>query len=138
MIRLHLTAQGSFHVEQISTSSGWVTMGCQDFTFGTDLFVLGDVSKVELGILKSFGGGGLVLYSSPNKDLANAQILKQDAVRLGYPPLTKDEACRYSNERIDELYERYGGLPRLVWGTDITVDAHESRIKDSLEDIDGF
>ena len=138
MIRLHLTADENLHAEVIDTSSIWVVLDFPDFTLGTDLFVLGDVTKGSLGILESSGGGGLVLYSSPNETLANAQIMKQDAVRLGYPLLTRDQACRYSDAKMDRRYEQFGGLARIVWGTDISMASHESRLVEALKDVDGF
>jgi hypothetical protein len=86
MLRLHLEANGTYHIELIETGSVWVQLGFKPFKRGTDLFVLADVSD---GNVDSLSSGGLILYSSPNDRLTNQQMMKQSAVRLGYAVLSK-------------------------------------------------
>jgi len=119
-------------VEIMDESSPWMVPG---FTPGTEIFILADISG---GVADGMRGPGLVLYSSPNQNLMNRQIMKQDARRLGYPLLTKDQLCRYTNDRMNEVFERYGGLARLVWGNVMDETAHKSRLIDNLQDVDGF
>lgn len=127
-----LETDGTCRVEIMDESSPWMVPG---FTPGTDLFILADISG---GSADGMRGPGLVLYSSPNQNLVNRQIMKQDAQRLGYPILTKDQLCRYTNDRMNGVFERYGGLARLVWGNVMDEAAHKSRLIDSLQDVDGY
>jgi len=36
------------------------------------------------------------------------------------------------------MFERYGGLPRLVWGDTDDEYSHLSRLREKLKDVDGF
>ena len=119
MIRLHITAQGDCRVENISTSCGEIKSGYPGFKLGADLFVLGDVSHGK---------------ASPNEDVANSQI--ETECRLEYPLLAKEGACRYADYKMNELFEQ--GLTLIVWGSEITVNTHESRLQDALMNVEGF
>ena len=144
--RLHLSANGALHAETISAQQCmWVITDFRGFTLGTDLFVLGHISKGTPGFLETIGkgdsergGGGLVLYSSPSYELENSQLMKQDATSLGYPLPSKPELLRYTSARMEELYEQFGGLVRIVWGTDASAKRHVLRLRNALQDVDGF
>eukprot|EP00978_Attheya_sp_CCMP212_P019879 scaffold56364_cov52-Attheya_sp.AAC.2 len=135
MIGLHLEANGSQRLELVQRSCDWVQFGYPGFKRGHDLFILADVSG---GTIKGMSGPGLIIYSSPNQDLSNTQIMKEKSRRLGYPLLTKDQICRYTNDRMNLMFERYGGLPRLVWGDTDDEYSHLSRLGEKLKDVDGF
>lgn len=135
MIRLHLEANGSYHVELVEPSSRWAALGYPGFKRGVDLFILADVSH---GAIEDMSGPVLIIYSSPNQNLRDAQIMKASSLTLGCPLLTKTQLCRYTNKRMDLMFERYGGLARLVWGDTKDEDTHKSRLLDKLKDVDGF
>jgi hypothetical protein len=105
------------------------------YELGTNFFVLADISNGNADHL--FTDGGLILYSSPNETLVNHQILKQGCCRLGCPLPSKESLLRYSNERMRDAFEKYGPIPRLVWGA-ASANLHEGRLKDSLNNIEEF
>lgn len=109
----------------------------EDFVLGRNCFVLVDVSN---GNFEHYAdtSAGLVIYSSPNKNLIDHQIFKANATRLAYPLIDKDVTLRYKDDGMEELYEKYGGLPRLVWGSKDDESLHLSRLDDSLQDVEGF
>ena len=68
----------------------------------------------------------------------NAQLLKEGVETLGYPLPSKTEICRYSDDRMDDLYEKFGGLVRVVWGDDFAKKRHVQRLHNALQNVDWF
>lgn len=107
------------------------------FVLGLNCFVLVDVSNGMLGSYDE-AEAGLVVYSSPNNSLIEHQAFKANGCLLAYPMLDKEILLRYKNDEMEQLYEKYGGLARLVWGSKSEEERHLDRLKDSLQDVEAF
>jgi len=120
--------------EQIRVSDpevGEVETQGDAFVLGKNCFVLVDVSKGYLGKFEE-ATAGLVVYSSPSSDLVNNQIFKAGTTKLAYPLVEKEVLLRYKNDKTEELFDKFGGLPRVVWGNERDEESHVTRLQDSL------
>jgi len=134
-VRLSVNEDGVATAQVSSEEMNLTTVQRMGYTPGKDFFCLADISNGEVKHI--FTEGGLVLYSSPNQQLANEQILKQECCRMGCPPPSKDSVLRYASSEMKEVYEKFGPIPRIVWGM-VAVSEHEARLKEGLMNIQKF
>jgi hypothetical protein len=130
---LCLEKDGSFRVELWCIVDTILARG--EFKLGVNFFGLSDVSKGNVEKCDAFSGGS-VMFSSPNKN-AWAQGGKEDCKFFFMPLWEEEELCRFDTpaRMYKERFDKYGGVARVVWGSDYTVQLHESRLKEAVADF---
>lgn len=133
-IRLSISQDGVTTAQVSTEEMNHATVKDMGYTPGKNFFFLADVSNGEVSHVFT---EGLVLYSSPNQKLADQQILKQNSCRMGSPLPSKESLLRYASKETEDLYNKFGPIPRIVWGS-TTVSEHETRLNDGLKKIEKF
>jgi len=130
---LCLEKDGSFRVELWRIVDTILARG--EFKLGVNFFGLSDVSKGNVENCDAFSGAS-VMFSSPNKN-AWAQGGKEDCKFFFMPLWEEEELCRFDNpaRMYKERFDKYGGVARVVWGSDYTVQLHESRLNEAVADF---
>jgi hypothetical protein len=124
---LCLDADGSYQVE-IWTISQFEKCSrlFPEFQLGVNFFALSDVSCGDSKYCDVFDGG-LIVFSSPNPQTWN-QSGKEHVKFFIMPLWEEEELCRF--DTADKIFKRrfelYGGVARIVWGSDGDVEAHEN------------
>jgi len=128
---LCLEADGSFRVEFWNVDQ-LHQHGMIGFELGHNFFGLSDVSKGNDMHSEVFTGGSII-FSSPNEE-AWQQGAKQDCKFFYMPLWEKEELCRFdTTEKVfNDRFEKYGGVARVVWGSEDTIETHCTRLKNTM------
>ena len=134
-VRLFVNSDGATKATVSEENLNHAAVKAMGYTPGQDFFCLADISNGDATYV--FTEGGLVLYSSPSQKLANSQLLKQQSCCIGCPLPAKQALLCYASQSMIEQYEKFGPIPRIIWGM-ANTNRHESRLRESLKPLDEF
>lgn len=130
---LCLEEDGSFRVEFWKIDQ-LLQYGMSGFTLGEDFFGLSDVSDGEVGGCDVFNKGSII-FSSPNEKTWQ-QGGKANCDFFYMPLWEKEELCRFDPKGIfKERFDKYGGVARVIWGSEKDVETHDGRLQKKLADF---
>lgn len=102
-----------------------------EFTLGDNFFGLSDVSEGNAGQCDVFTGGSII-FSSPNGKTWQ-QGEKANCIFYYMPCWEEEELCSDDpTGKFKKRFQKYGGVARVVWGSEQDVKVHEDRLKKKL------
>jgi len=128
---LCLIADGSFRVEDWTITEVRRSALFEHFTLGVNFFGLSDVAKGNDAGCEIFTDGSII-FSSPN-DKTWQQGGKANCEFFYMPLWEKEELCRFDiGGKFKSLFEKYGGVARVVWGSKKSIGTHVNRLDEKL------
>ena len=121
---LCLDADGSYRVEKWKIFDLHKIDG---FKLGVNFFALSDVSTGDSKHCGNFDGGSII-FSSPNAKTWQ-QGRKENCTFFYMPLWTEEELCIFDTDgKFKALFDEYGGVVRVVWGSDSVVNGHDEQL----------